>query len=215
MDDPIQRADQGGRVLSPVAQLLKQRTAQTHDRVEASLGLLDTGLTVERLRTVLARFAGFWQGTERLVDDWAARRPEPAQALSWPRRRRGEVLRQDLLRLGMTVRELTELPEAPPVFSRVDDADAFGWLYVSEGSTLGGAVVDRSLRSLPEAPQLRVRTFTPYLEGPGPMWRAYLDQLQNWAGDDPIRREDVAAAAEGTFTALEAWLAPICGEVAA
>ena len=202
-------------MLSPVAQLLKQRTAHAHERIEASLGLLDTALTAERLRAVLARFAGFWQGTERLVDDWAARRPELAEALSWPRRRRGEVLRQDLLRFGMTVRELTELPEAPPVFTVVDDADVLGWLYVSEGSTLGGAVIDRTVRTLPEAAQLRLRTFTPYLEGPGPMWRAYLDQLQDWVGGDAARRDGVVAAAEGTFAALESWLSSMRGEVAA
>jgi heme oxygenase len=71
-------------VRSPVARQLKQHTAQTHERVEAALGLLDPGLSAQRLRTVLERFAGFWQGTERLVDDWAARDGGIAAALNWP-----------------------------------------------------------------------------------------------------------------------------------
>jgi heme oxygenase len=195
--------------------LLKQRTAQTHERVEAALGLLSPELSAPRLRIVLERFAGFWQGTERLVDDWAAREPTLAGDLNWTRRRRGEVLRQDLMRLGVTVRELTELPEAPPVFTSVDTAAALGWLYVSEGSTLGGAVIDRTLRALPDGARLRVRTFTPYLEGPGPMWRAYLRCLTEWVGTDDARQAGVLEAAVDTFAALEAWLRPVSAEVAA
>jgi heme oxygenase len=202
-------------VRSAVARLLKQHTAHSHERVEATLGLLDAGLSSDRLRTVLGRFAGFWQGTERLVDEWAAREAATADALNWPRRRRAEVLRQDLLRLGLTVRDLGEIPEAPPVFGAVDTAAALGWLYVSEGSTLGGAVIDRALRALPDGARLRVRTFAPYLEGPGPMWRSYLCCLDDWVGTDEARRDGVLAASLATFTALEAWLSPISAEAAA
>lgn len=200
---------------SAVAQELKRQTAHTHERVEATLGLLDPQPSVERLRAVLGRFAGFWQGTERVLDDWAGREPAVAAQLAWPRRRRRDPLRHDLLRLGLSVREIAELPEAAPVFDPVDTADALGWLYVSEGSTLGGAVIDRTLRSVPDTDRLRLRTFTPYLEGPGPMWRAYLGILCGWVGDDPARGAAVVAAAVGTFTALESWLAPVAAETAA
>lgn len=205
----------GACVRSAVAQQLKQRTAGSHANVEAVLDLVDPGLSVERLRAVLGRFAGFWQSTERLLDGWAEREPGLAEQLRWPRRRRREVLRADLLRLGLTVRELIALPEAPAVFTTTGTADALGWLYVSEGSTLGGAVIDRSLRALPDGARLRLRTFTPYLEGPGPMWRDYLTTLAGWVGDDAQRCERVVAAAEVTFNALERWLAPLSREDAA
>lgn len=200
---------------SPVAQQLKQRTAGTHARVEAALDLVGPALSADRLRVVLARFAGFWQSTERGLDEWAQREPDLAERLRWPRRRRREVLRSDLLRLGLTVRELGDLPEAPSVFTSPDTADALGWLYVSEGSTLGGAVIDRTLRALPDGAHLRLRTFTPYLEGPGPMWRDYLAVLTTWVGADAGRTERVVSAAELTFGALERWLAPLSREHAA
>jgi heme oxygenase len=57
--------------------------------------------------------------------------------------------------------------------------------------------------------------FTPYLEGPGPMWRSYLDVLENWTGADPERCAGVVTAATGTFEALERWLVPIDTEDAA
>jgi heme oxygenase len=200
-------------VRSGVAQQLKQQTAATHARVESFVALADPGLSPDRLRAVLARFAGFWQGTERFVDEWADAEPGPAAALSWPRRRRREVLRSDLLRLGLSVREITALPEAPAVFSDLNTADVLGWLYVSEGATLGGAVIDRSLRALPGGD--RLRTFTPYLEGPGPMWQSFLAVLGDWVGDDANRQALVVRAGVGTFAALEQWLAPLAGKDAA
>jgi heme oxygenase len=202
-------------VRNPVAQLLKQHTAQIHERVEAGLDLLGPDLTIGRLREVVARLAGFWQGTERSVEAWAENRPEAAAALQWPRRRRSAALRQDLLRLGLTGREITALPEAPPTFTGLDTGDVLGWLYVTEGSTLGGAVIDRTVRTLAATAELRLRTFTPYLEGPGPMWQSYLDWMLAWVGDDARRRDRVLSSAHSSFTALEAWLDPIRNEAAA
>jgi heme oxygenase (biliverdin-IX-beta and delta-forming) len=200
----------GRRVLSPVAQLLKERTAQTHARVEAILALTDPDLSRPRMLAVLERFFGFWQGNERLIDEWATREPDLARSVRWLRRRRGEVLRHDLLRMGRTLRDLAELPEAPAVFTTPDTADTLGWLYVSEGATLGGAVLDRTM---PEA--LRARTFAPYVEGPGPMWRAYLDLITEWVGDDATRRDRVVGAGMATFAALERWLVPLARDEAA
>lgn len=197
---------------SPVALVLKQRTSDIQHRIEKMLDLTGPDLTVERVRRVLERFAGFCQGTERLVDEWAATEPALAEALSWPRRRRSETIRADLLRLGLTLREIAGLAEAPPVFAVVDCAAVFGWLYASECAALGGAAVERALQAAPAGLRLHLRTFVPYLEGPGPMWRTYVSSLRDWVGDDVTRRDDVVAAAERTFVAAEEWLGPLGDE---
>jgi heme oxygenase len=198
----------------PVARLLKERTAPVHERVEAIVGFRDD-LSADRVRTVLCRFAGFWQAHERLIDEWAGHETDSALALQWSRRRRGEALRQDLLGFGLSVADLADLPEAPAIFVDLDTADVLGWLYVSEGSTLGGAVIDRAMRAQSGGASPQVRTFTPYLEGPGPMWREYQAQLGAWVGGDDDRARRVLDAADGTFRALEAWLLPIAVEDAA
>ncbi len=190
---------------SPVARLLKERTRDTHERVEASLGLLDPELSARRLREVLGRLAGFWAGAERAVDEWAVGHPVAAAQLRWPRRRRVEILRRDLVRLGMARGEIGALPEAPS--GPGTDAEVLGWLYVAEGSTLGGAVIDRT--RAPGSPIARVRAFRPYAEGPAPMWRAYLAYLRDWVGTDDERSAAVAAAAQASFSALAEWLDPV------
>ena len=194
--------------LATVARLLKERTAEIHECVEARLDLTDPALDPARLRDVVVSLHGFWAGTEPALDSWAAAHPEHAAELRWRRRRRTERLAADVAALGGPVG-----PAAPAVFDRPDTAAVLGWLYVAEGSTLGGAVITRALNRLD--PGLRLGFFAPYDEGPGPMWKAYQARLATWTGDDDLRAERVVAAGVATFTALAAWTAPLADEAVA
>jgi heme oxygenase len=194
-----------GTALGATAGLLKQHTAPTHERVEAGLDLLDSTLTRARLRTVVERLYGFWAGTEPHLAAWLGDHPDLAARLDLPRRARCAVLRADLVRLGSPP---ADQAVAAPVWTGGSPAAVLGWLYVTEGSTLGGAVIDRRLRTLAGG-HPRLRSFTPYAEGPGPMWRRYLDVLENWTADDAGCTRDVVDAAVAAFAALDAWLEPI------
>ena len=48
-----------------------------------------------------------------------------------------------------------------------------GRLYVLEGSTLGGAFIDRHLATVPELSGLRLRAFSPYGSETGVMWHGF------------------------------------------
>jgi heme oxygenase len=86
-----------------------------------------------------------------------------------------------------------------------------GWLYVAEGSTLGGAVLRRRLR-LADCDSVDLASalqgFHPYAEGPGPMWRRYVDVLERWTAAGPGRGDAVADAAVHSFAVLEQWVVP-------
>lgn len=192
--------------LQPTAQLPKRRTLLAHRRVEDSLALLDPALTVHRLGAVLVRLYGFWYANEPPVDTWARAGSTVARRLGWSRRRRVDLLRDDLRALGLPA----EAPPTPrPLFAAVDDAAALGWAYVAEGSALGGAVIARRLLPLTAALDTPLRFFTPYEEGPQRPWRAYLAVLQDWVGGDAQRGQRVLVAAGSTFDALDAWVAPL------
>lgn len=182
------------------AESLRRHTEQSHTRVETKLNLLDPGLDHEGLRSVLACLHGFWLGAEPAVDGWAGREPELAARLDWPRRRRTGLLAADLARLGSPPSAPAEVWTAPP-----STADVLAWLYVAEGSTLGGAVIHRHLRDVAAVRELDLRSFVPYAEGPGPMWRAYNAVLADWTGSDGPRIEAVVRTGVRIFTALDEW----------
>jgi heme oxygenase len=176
--------------------------------MEGRLDLTDPALDLTRLRDVVVRLHGFWAGTEPAVDAWAARHAEDATALRWSRRRRTDRLARDVELLGGTLG-----PPAPAVVDVADTATVLGWLYVAEGSTLGGAVITRMLRRLDAG--LRLESFAPYDEGPGPMWKDFQSRLQQWTADDDLRAERVVAAGVATFAALDAWTRPLVREAVA
>ncbi len=169
---------------SNVAESLRRHTRPSHTRVETKLNLLDPGLDTETLRSAVACLHSFWLGAEAGVASWAREHSALAARLDWSRRRRADLLAADLRLLG-------GIPAASAVVwtSRPTTADVLGWLYVAEGSTLGGAVIARHLQAIPAVRDRPLRSFTPYTEGPGPMWRAYLVELAEWTGVDEGRIE--------------------------
>jgi heme oxygenase len=200
---------------------LKTGTAATHEQVEDHLALLDPALDRVRLAAVLSRFHAFWSPTEVDVDDWiASTGPDDADLvaeLDWPRRRRTRRLAADLRALDVTAE-----PPGGGAFrglagstAPVDTAAVLGWLYVSEGSTLGGAVLTRHLAGLTDALGVHLVSFAPYDEGPGPMWRRFGATAEAWVGTDAARSAAVVAAAQRAFDALAAWVAPLAGRAAA
>jgi heme oxygenase len=190
--------------LAPLMRQLKNETAFLHAQVESALGLLDPALTAQELVEAVAGLYGFWAGTEPLVARWLAQNPARSRAVHGDRRQRRQLLAHDLRSLGMPP---TAVAVAPSVFTVVGAAEVFGWLYVVEGSTLGGAIIHRQLRRLPRFETVSLRGLSPYPEGPGPMWQSFVDGLQQWAGCDPDRSDAVVAAAVATFDGLRQWLA--------
>jgi heme oxygenase (biliverdin-IX-beta and delta-forming) len=192
-----------------VAQELKQNTSVLHRGVEAHLKLLDPSLSAERLRSVLLRFYGFWAANEPTIGLWCATHPKAASALRWKRRQRTELFADDLLTVGIEPRRRGSVPRPPPVFEHIDHAQVLGWLYVAEGSTLGGAIIDRHFRNTPALAGVSLRCFAPYAEGPGAMWLAFRSSLQDFAAGDAARTTAVVAAAVATFESLDRWLSPL------
>ena len=190
---------------------LRTTTARDHARVETALDLLDPALSRERLTEVLGRLHAFWRGAEAGLDAWAAEEPADAATLDWSRRRRAALFAADLAALGADACG-HELPELPTL---TGTDDALGRLYVLEGSTLGGAFIDRHLAAVPGlGDDVRVRAFSPYGADTGAMWHAFrtATRARVAAGGDADR---IVTAAGATFGALAAWCAPVAREEAA
>ena len=126
---------------SPLRQQLKRETAELHQRLEAELGLLDPELSLDRYRRVLELFFGFYAPVEAGLARVAAAGPP----LGFPLRARSELIESDLLALGLSRRELAELPRCTDLPRLSCPEDLAGCLYVLEGACLGGQVIAPAL----------------------------------------------------------------------
>lgn len=94
-------------------------------------------------------------------------------------RRRLELIEQDLhdLEIPVPPGSLTKAEFAVPL----DMPTALGWLYVSEGSTLGAAILSKEAAKLGLSDSFGARHFAAHPEGRGLSWQRFtatLDALQ-------------------------------------
>ena len=124
-------------------------------------------------------------------------------------RRRMHLLQADLAALGLSAREVALLPMCPvPVLRNA--AEALGSLYVMEGSTLGGRVIERNVeRCLGLDARHGCTYFAGYGTHTGAMWRSFLARLDQVPAADA---EQVADGATETFERLAWWLPQKLGD---
>jgi heme oxygenase (biliverdin-IX-beta and delta-forming) len=190
-----------------VLRMLRSGTAAEHADLERSLALLDPALDRTQLTRVLERMHGFWQSAEAGLDAWAARFPADARSVSWQHRRRAGLFAADLATLGAPGAD-----GGPDLAPPAGTDEAMGRLYVLEGSTLGGAFIDRHLATVPELAGLRLRAFSPYGPETGAMWHGFRRAARGRvaAGGDA---GTMVAAARQTFGALAVWCRPAAADV--
>jgi heme oxygenase (biliverdin-IX-beta and delta-forming) len=176
---------------------LRAVTRPAHSALEGALGLLDDRLDLDAYRVVLGRLYGFWRGWE----------PQMAALLRddglLGQRRRLHLLAADLAALGVSSAALEALPMCPLTMLR-DDAEALGSLYVMEGSTLGGLVIQRNInRCLGDKGRRSCSYFNGYGTETGPMWRVFLARLDEAPTAD---MERIGFGASATFERIGWWL---------
>jgi len=182
---------------SDILARLKQETAAEHAAIEAAAGVMDSALSLASYQCYLEQSYAFYAVVEPLLHELGA-----WQALGLPAEERTKLplLEADLETLGSDV---ARLPRAvPPRLPGV--AEAYGCLYVLEGSTLGGRVISRHV-------QARLGSGVPraFLEAygsrTGERWQAFRAAL---AGAPRSRDVDarIIVGAKATFEAFTAWL---------
>lgn len=177
---------------------LRGATQQAHRRLEDELDLLRPPLSRELFTTLLQRFYGFHAAWEPGV----LGRPELASITAG--RRRLPQLAADLEALGMGARDIAALPRCPGAERLGQTAEgALGSLYVMEGSTLGGKLITRALRSADWLPPAGLTYFDPYGEEGGAMWRTFRQELQRLG---PVDSAAAGKVAVETFELLHRWL---------
>jgi heme oxygenase len=179
----------------PLAGLVKNATQTVHEEVE---GLLLPALasirTTEDYDSILKMFYGYFFPLEKQIENYihAGNLPDIKE------RRKAASILHDLRQIGQPTENLF-LCDALPAIN--NPAQAFGALYVLEGSTLGGKQIAKMLAKNPAIPDGATRFFSGYGEQTGSRWKAFLEVFNQQS-----QKEEVTAAATETFYFLKGWM---------
>lgn len=173
-----------------LSQRLKTETAQQHERMhelmERGNPFADRG---SYARFVAAQYL-FQRDVEHLFQDAAVKAAVP----DLEARGRQEASLADLADLG------AELPQGALGSEAVGMPEALGWLYVSEGSTLGAAFLFKEARErLGLSETFGARNLAAYPQGRALAWRAFVASLDAPALGDAAIQDKVIAGANAAY----------------
>ena len=173
-----------------LAQRLRAETTQAHVSLENAVGF-------DLHRPSAAAAARMLGNFYRVLAVF-----EPAMLCLLPARLQE---RSRLAQLEADLRILGLMPGAEaggfvPCWIPQTEPEAFGALYVMEGSTLGGKLIAKALRKAADWPLRGQSYFDPYGPQTGAMWASFQDELARIGRSDA---EAVIHGANQTFMVLE------------
>ena len=177
---------------------LRTETRAAHDALDDALDLVGQPIALDQYVRLLARFYGFHQAVEPAL----AAMIEPPL---WAGRSRLAALRHDLSCCGMSAAAVQMLPVIDDLPALTDRPAALGAFYVSEGSTLGGRIIDRHLQRNPAIPAEARTYFTAYGAETGARWQAACAAIDASSSADHDRQ--TIRSAQLVFASLQRWLA--------
>ncbi|WP_313100877.1 biliverdin-producing heme oxygenase [Epilithonimonas sp.] len=176
-----------------ISLILKEKTKQEHDKTEESLQskkIFDRSYTLEDYKNLLIHNYFLISKYEPQVNKFLHKYPE----LKLDVRRKIIAITTDLHNLKVDINN-------DFIANNLDnEAEAFGALYVMEGSTLGGNVIAKQLRKNPEFENIEFNYFGVYGENTGPYWREFKSII-----DEKITQEqynDCVAGAKKAYQLL-------------
>lgn len=170
---------------------LRAGTREDHERLEGRLDVMARCHQREGYSSLLAGFCSVYRPLEHAV---TTSRAGGHAVPDWPARIKSPWLEQDLADLGVPAPPAADVPDL------VGAEDVVGAVYVMEGATLGGALIERELARMPAPPPHRF--FTGYGRRRGAMWRAFGGHVAALDADG-LDRDLAVAAARRTFRAME------------
>lgn len=209
---PTNKALAQRNALAAPMQQLKAATEAHHIAMEQTVDLIKVSSTLAAYQALLQRFYGFYVPLETALRQL----PWATVGFDIEARLKSALLAADLQWLGLSAATLAAVPSCPTVPSLVDIPQALGYLYVSEGATLGGQVIIRQLQKrLPISRTSGGQFYNSYGAAVGPMWQQFSHFVNTYIMEtrhssdranqsSPEQRMIETAAL--TFQSLQQWL---------
>lgn len=180
-----------------IAQHLKSETAPAHAAAERYLSQkLHTISSKEDYGLILRSLYGFYAP----LQDAIFQQINTAHLGDVSARRSASLILDDLSALGFSTENI-EVCTQLPVVRNVQQA--FGALYVLEGSTLGGRMISRMLKANHhiQLQPAQIRFFEGYQKDTGEKWKSFLEALNQQTDVSPI-----IETANQTFQLFQNWI---------
>lgn len=153
---------------TPLSQRLKHQTAPRHERMHALMARADPFASRAHYARFVAAQYVFQRDVEHLFADAQVQAAVPDLAV----RGRAEASLADLHDLD------TGVPTDDVATGGVTMPEALGWLYVSEGSTLGAAFLFKEVGDkLGLTAEFGARNLAAYPEGRARVWKRFVEAL--------------------------------------
>ena len=179
-----------------VAQVVKNETTLLHQEVEQLLlPHLGAVKTQRDYANILLAFYGYFLPLQEKIQSFIS--PEILPDIH--KRRTASLIVEDLAFMGFP-RPSVHCKNLPDI---TNQAQAFGALYVLEGSTLGGKMIARMLAKNKAVfiPAEALNFFSGYKEQTGKMWTSFIETLNRQQ-----EKESIVDAANQTFYYLKNWI---------
>jgi heme oxygenase len=171
---------------------LKISTNAPHQELERTLIMRMRAMqTLEDYITLLQVFYSFFGALEGRISSYIGGTELPDHL----QRRKSESLATDIRALGGVLPEKLALSDIPVID---DHLQAFGALYVMEGSTLGGQIISRMIAEQLGIGDKGLSFFQSYGEHRSTMWATFKLTLNRQAANE-AERERIITAAGATF----------------
>lgn len=190
-----------------ILKAIKEATRVKHDEIEQN-GLMksvaENSIDHKNYFQLIQKFYGFHKAAEKnllTTELWKENNFNIEQ------RRKTPLLQKDLEFLGYT-NDFTSIPLCEDLPVLKSDAARLGFLYVVEGSTLGGQVLSRQLnQKFNFTKEEGASYFNSYgKENLREMWFGFQALLESYANTNPNQTDEIINTAIDTFDKLNIWL---------
>lgn len=179
---------------------LKSETLSNHQQLEKGLiGKLKAMQGPEDYIRILQLFYSFFGALEDQINQYVG----ADQLADYAERRKTLSIRNDIIALNGTVPDKAPASDLPVM---VNALQAFGALYVIEGSTLGGQVISKMItKQLGAGMENGLSFFRSYGENTMAMWNSFKIVLEAYA-DGQQDALIITGAANETFMKFRLWM---------
>jgi heme oxygenase len=190
--------------------VLRNETDVLHNRLHAQFSfasLLDGSLQRSEYHALIKRLHGFYEPLDDAV--LAALADNDVSTPPFWYEKRSRLIAQDIRDLEGDHDKVSTGPTCREIAEVVTPKTVGGVLYVVEGATMGGALINKAAERLLSTDNTLGRRYWDWCRVEGRnRWRItlqYLDHLQSSASS----LDDLVSGAKDTFRLLDDWLAPL------